>query len=257
VKRTGIDHPKLRRLARGLQTPRCTAVGVLECLWHFTARHAIRGDVGRWTDEEIAEAIDWPGDAQGLVEALVACRFLDRHPTHRLVVHDWHDHCDQSTRKTLKKHGLEFASTGGPFRNDSGTFQNDSGTIPERSGTIPDRSGQPKPKPKPEPKPEPIVSCSEQNSEPSQFTFPTKGKGGKKWTLPQAKLDEYRKAYPDLDLESEMRKARQWTIDNPRRQKTPGGMLSFLTAWLNRAQNNGQRNGNGQTTKHYLEESKR
>lgn len=72
--------------------------------------------------------------------------------------------------------------------------------------------------------------------EPSSFLFPTKGKGGKTWTLPQAKLDEYHEVYPDLDVNAQMRAARQWCRDNPSKQKTPRGMLGFLTRWLNRAQ---------------------
>jgi len=73
---------------------------------------------------------------------------------------------------------------------------------------------------------------------PSDFTFPTRGKGGGSWTLPAAKLAEYREAYPDLDVEAELRNARQWCRDNASDRKTSGGMLRFLTNWLNRSQNN-------------------
>lgn len=92
------------------------------------------------------------------------------------------------------------------------------------------------------PIPNPNASCAEQGSAPaaggrSEFEFPTKGKGGRLWTLTRAKLHEYLDAYPDLDVAAELRKARQWCLDNPRKQKTAGGMLTFLTNWLNRAQN--------------------
>lgn len=75
---------------------------------------------------------------------------------------------------------------------------------------------------------------------PSAFTFPVTGKGPPNWSLPEDKLIEYRAAYPSLDVDTEMRKARQWCLDNPKRRKTSGrGMLSFLTGWLNRATNHG------------------
>lgn len=74
---------------------------------------------------------------------------------------------------------------------------------------------------------------------PSEFTFPTTGKGSKTWTLPATKLAEYREAYPSLDVDVELRKARQWCRDNPAKRKTAGGMLRFLTTWLNRAQDRG------------------
>lgn len=81
------------------------------------------------------------------------------------------------------------------------------------------------------------------SSVPSEFVFPTTGKGKAEWTLPQAKLDEYAQAYPGLDVKAEMSKARQWCRDKPRQRKTAGGMQAFLTSWLNRAQNRGPRDG--------------
>lgn len=66
--------------------------------------------------------------------------------------------------------------------------------------------------------------------------FPTEGKGGKRWSLTEAKLAEYEAVYPNLDVMAEMRKALQWCRDNPTKLKTRNGMPAFLTRWLNRAQ---------------------
>ena len=74
---------------------------------------------------------------------------------------------------------------------------------------------------------------------PSEFSFPVTGKGPKSWNLPAWKLADYQRAYPDLDVPREMNQARQWILANPKRKKTSGGMLAFLTGWLNRAQNRG------------------
>ncbi len=70
------------------------------------------------------------------------------------------------------------------------------------------------------------------------LTFSTKD--GTLWDLTQRKIDEYRKTYPDLDVEAELRKAWQWTQDNPTKRKTANGMPRFLGSWLNRATNNGR-----------------
>ena len=40
MKRSGIDHPKVKRLARCLGVRHHAAVGILEMLWHFAARTA-------------------------------------------------------------------------------------------------------------------------------------------------------------------------------------------------------------------------
>lgn len=83
------------------------------------------------------------------------------------------------------------------------------------------------------------ISPPPQPDEPTEFEFPTEGKAGKTWTLGQKKLAEYIAAYPSLDVHAELRAARQWVRDNPTKRKTAGGMLGFLTRWLNRAQNRG------------------
>lgn len=141
MKRTGIDHPKLRRLAKLLGVPMFSAVGVLECVWHFTARHAIRGDIGRWSDAEIADAVGWPADdAERLVNALVEAGWLDRDDALRLIVHHWHDHCDESVRKTVKKHGWQFVSRGDavPVRESFATVPEQFANGREQVPTVPD-----------------------------------------------------------------------------------------------------------------------
>ena len=113
MKRGTPDHPKVSTLMRLLGLERWAVVGILESPWHFTARYASRGDIGRWSDEEIEQGIGWTngqGDRPGrLIEALVAARWLDRSEEYRLVVHDWPDHCDESCKKTLKNRGEAFA----------------------------------------------------------------------------------------------------------------------------------------------------
>jgi hypothetical protein len=66
--------------------------------------------------------------------------------------------------------------------------------------------------------------------------FPTVGPV-KEWILPATKLAEWSEAYPDLDVLAEMRKARQWCVDNPTRRKTARGMTKFLNGWLGNFQN--------------------
>ena len=57
MKRGTPDHPKTLELADRLGLERWGAVGLLECLWHFAAHYAKRGDVGRFSDEAIARAM--------------------------------------------------------------------------------------------------------------------------------------------------------------------------------------------------------
>jgi hypothetical protein len=115
MKRGTPDHPKTKTLARELGIPRYAAVGLLEGTWHFTARHAIRGNIGKWSDSEIADGVGWDGDPKKFVDAMVSARFFDRSDEFRIVVHDWCDHADDSVRKTLKNRGESFATSSERF----------------------------------------------------------------------------------------------------------------------------------------------
>lgn len=114
MKRAAADHPKLQRLQKALGLPRYVAIGLLETLWHFCARYAPQGDIGRWMDEEISDWIGWEGEPANLIEALVSTRWLEPHPTHRLIIHDWHEHADEGTKVALKRNKLEFVTRVSP-----------------------------------------------------------------------------------------------------------------------------------------------
>src|SRR5262245_52048956 len=110
MKRGTPDHPKVVRLAKLLGVRRYVAVGLLEMLWHLTARYTPRGDVGKWSDEEIASALDWDGDPAALIYAFLQSGLIENHSEHRLIVHDWADHAEESVQKNLKRRGLSFVS---------------------------------------------------------------------------------------------------------------------------------------------------
>jgi len=50
-------------------------------------------------------------------------------------------------------------------------------------------------------------------------------------------VDSVRDLYPALDLVRELRRAREWLINNPSRRKTAKGMRRFLIGWFDRQQN--------------------
>ena len=109
MKRGTIEHPKTLQLASVLNIRLLEAVGLLESLWHWTAKYSPRGDIGQYPDEFIAHGIHWQGKAD-VIAALIQCRWIDRHSEHRLIVHDWHEHADESTKKAMFRKGLRFAT---------------------------------------------------------------------------------------------------------------------------------------------------
>ena len=93
--------------------------------------------------------------------------------------------------------------------------------------------------------PSPSKKCPEPAKPPASgpavlevvMTFPTVGMGAAEWPLTEAKLAEYRGAFPGLDVLAQCRAALQWLRDNPTRRKTFAGMPKYLGGWLGRAQN--------------------
>lgn len=108
MKRGGPRHPKVSHLATLLGRPKYAAVGIVELLFHFTAEFAHAGDIGKFEDEAIAAALCWDGDSTMLVSSLVQSRWLDACPCHRLRVHDWPEHADQTVQRVLSKRNQWF-----------------------------------------------------------------------------------------------------------------------------------------------------
>jgi len=54
--------------------------------------------------------LSWFRPKGKLILALIQAGWIDQDPVSRLIVHDWHDHADDSVRKRLTRHGLPFLS---------------------------------------------------------------------------------------------------------------------------------------------------
>lgn len=143
MKRRTADHPKTIDLCSRLGVERYSAVGILELLWHFTAEFAPAGDIGRYADSAIANAIHWTGSVDKLVRELIESKWIDVCPVNRLIVHDWCDHADDYTRKKLKRANKSFVSV----------CLEMSGQSPDKNGNCPDFSRLPVPVPVPVPEP--------------------------------------------------------------------------------------------------------
>jgi len=110
VKHQTPESMKFRKLQRRLGVSRAVVVGTLELLWIATQKNAPRGDIGKYTDEEIAIECDWEDEPEILVSALVDYGWLDRCNTYRLVIHDWESHAPGWIRRQLARSKQSFVT---------------------------------------------------------------------------------------------------------------------------------------------------
>jgi hypothetical protein len=100
---------KFKNLQRRLRLPLWQAVGLLETLWKVAYRNAPAGDIGKLTNDELAGALEWDGDADELIDALTDSKWLDRDSVHRLLIHDWEHECEAWLRGNFEKNHKKFA----------------------------------------------------------------------------------------------------------------------------------------------------
>lgn len=172
------------------------ACGIIERLFHFTARYAPSGDIGKYSDVRICAACGWTRDATWLITALVNRNWIDVDPP-RLYVHDWHDHSDDAADKYLAANGLKYAN----------------GIVPRRKKVSRDKGrkkssqSDPEPVSEPESKPEPVVRsprsrptleqiaayCAERGNavDPSRFLDYYESKG---WLIGKSPMKDWRAA---------------------------------------------------------------
>lgn len=155
MKREAFDHPKLKLCAAELGIRMATMRGIIESLWLVASINWPRGDVGRWSNRQIAAAIDTEVDPDELMRALVNNGLLDEIPAEdgRLYVHDWHEHCDRHVNVRLLKRRETYANGAPARRKEPGDEVEREGTR-ENTGRRAGTRRDPRPEPAPEPEPE-------------------------------------------------------------------------------------------------------
>lgn len=100
------------RFAELLGVPLYSAWGLMEGLWLFVGEYAPTGAIGKFSNNSLAQAVQWDGKPDDFVDALVRSGFVDQPdccPDHRLVIHDWQDHVSDFVKKRLQRKGLQLS----------------------------------------------------------------------------------------------------------------------------------------------------
>lgn len=92
MKNGTVNLLKFKLMKQGLDLRHYQAVGLLESLWLFAELNTKLGDIGKFTNDEIAFSLEYDGDADALIDALCKNGWIDRHAEHRLVIVGWPKH---------------------------------------------------------------------------------------------------------------------------------------------------------------------
>ena len=86
-----------------------------------------------------------------------------------------------------------------------------------------------------------INVCSEpkKTPDPSGILLPLNN--GSMYDVPLSKIEEWKAAFPAVDVEQELRKMITWLNSNPERKKTSRGVNRFINNWLSKEQDKGGR----------------
>jgi hypothetical protein len=63
----------------------------------------------------------------------------------------------------------------------------------------------------------------------------------------QNDIDQWQESFPGIDVMLELKKCRQWNIDNPKNRKTKNGIRKHISSWLGRAQDKSRAYGKGKS----------
>ena len=70
--------------------------------------------------------------------------------------------------------------------------------------------------------------------DPSGFAIPLND--GSEWEIPLTTVQDWKQAYPAVDVEQELREMRAWANANTAKRKTSRGVAAFAVRWLSKAQ---------------------
>lgn len=140
--------------------------GLLDSLWAFATENAPRGDVGRFSDDQIFDGMDFHGDRKKTMRALIECGWVDKCKKNRLLVHDWADHCESWIKSKV------IRDLGGFLKSDSAVNKRVDASqktrVRECIGATKTHHGPPEPEPEPEPElipPNPPASGGDEKSD--------------------------------------------------------------------------------------------
>lgn len=130
-------HPKTKKLARLLGVSLPAAVGYLHYFWWWALDFAQEGTLEKYDGYDLADAMQWDGDPDLLVESLISSGYIDDTDS-GLVIHDWGEYAGKllerrAKDRARKRAAAEAAGVPQKFRRNSEGDDEESAETPSAS----------------------------------------------------------------------------------------------------------------------------
>lgn len=102
-------HPKTKKLARLLGVSLPAAVGHLHYFWWWALDFAQDGTLEKYDGYDLADAMQWDGDPDQLVEALISAGYIDD-TDDGLMIHDWGEYAGKLLERRAKDRARKRAA---------------------------------------------------------------------------------------------------------------------------------------------------
>ena len=102
-------HPKTKKLARLLSVSLPAAVGHLHYFWWWALDFAQDGTLEKYDGYDLADAMQWDGDPDQLLEAMIEAGYIDD-TEDGLMIHDWGEYAGKLLERRAKDRARKRAA---------------------------------------------------------------------------------------------------------------------------------------------------
>lgn len=230
-------HPKTKKLARLLGVSLPTAVGHLHYFWWWALDFAQDGLLTKYDADDIADAMQWEGDAEELLSAMLTAGYIDE-TEEGLAVHDWAEYAGKLLERRAKDRERKRAAAAAagvpqPIRRNSAGNDEESDEPPSDSFVTnqPNQPHQPNQQYQTEPNrtaptnPDELTLCETRFAE---FWKLYPKKVGK-----PACLKAWKKLKPNAELFEQIMASLQWQRESEQWNREGGRFIPNPLTWLN------------------------
>lgn len=254
------EHRKLYACADDLDVEPVTMLGMLISLWLWALDNVQDGNLAGISNRSVARAARWPEKkADKLMSALIANRWIDQ-DGESLSIHDWAEYTGRlmdgrkkdAERKRKKREEKKQKASGRDAEHPKTSggrpadIQQTSATGPEKIHCYSNSNSNNNILSTVSPNGDTVESNILPGAEaapgrsqtddlpPAVIAIPLND--GTEYPISPQNVTEWESLYPAVDIMGELRKMRGWSIANPKKRKTKGGIMRFANAWLAKVQ---------------------